>query len=54
MAEQYYNRFIDSELLVWKDEENRKPLLLRGTRQVGKSSSIRKLAEKSYRYINRG
>jgi len=46
MTEQYYNRIIDSELLIWKDEENRKPLLLRGARQVGKSSSIRKLAEK--------
>lgn len=46
MIKQYYNRNIDNELLVWKDEENRKPLLLRGARQVGKSSSIRKLAEK--------
>ncbi len=46
MTKQYYNRNIDNELLVWKDEENRKPLLLRGARQVGKSSSIRKLAEK--------
>jgi len=42
----YFNRIIDSDLDLWKDEENRKPLLLRGARQVGKSSSIRKLAEK--------
>jgi len=46
MAEKYYNRHIDRELAVWKEEENRKPLLLRGARQVGKSSSVRKLAEK--------
>ena len=45
MTKHYYNRNIDSELLVWKEEENRKPLLLRGARQVGKSSSVRKLAE---------
>ena len=41
MIEQYYNRIIDSELLAWKEEEKRKPLLLRGARQVGKSSSNR-------------
>ena len=46
MTRYYYNRFIDSELNFWKGEENRKPLLLRGARQVGKSSSVRKLAEK--------
>jgi len=26
MTGKYYNRFIDSELFVCKDEENRKPL----------------------------
>ena len=46
MAERYYSRAIDSELLAWKEDKNRKPLLLRGARQVGKSSSVRKLAEK--------
>ena len=39
----YISRNIDSELLAWKDSKNRKPLLLRGARQVGKSSSIREL-----------
>ena len=42
----YLERTIDKELLKWKDEENRKPLLIRGARQVGKSSSIRKLGER--------
>jgi len=46
MAEKYLNRKIDSELNLWKEEANRKPLLLHGARQVGKSSSVRKLAEK--------
>jgi uncharacterized protein len=40
----YIDRLIDSELTLWKNEENRKPLLIRGARQVGKSSSIRQLA----------
>jgi len=31
------------ELLAWKSSQNRKPRLLRGARQVGKSSSIREL-----------
>jgi predicted AAA+ superfamily ATPase len=47
----YYNRIIDNELVLWKEEENRKPLLLRGARQVGKSSSVRKLAEKFENFL---
>jgi len=46
MTEHYFIRKIDNELTLWKEDENRKPLLLRGARQVGKSSSVRKLAEK--------
>lgn len=41
----YLERNIDKELLRWMDDEERKPLLVRGARQVGKSSSIRKLGE---------
>jgi len=41
----YLKRNIDKELLSWKKETNRKPLLVRGARQVGKSSSIRKLGD---------
>ncbi|MFC1842398.1 ATP-binding protein [Candidatus Dependentiae bacterium] len=36
-------RIIDSFLLEWKDRSNRKPLLLRGARQVGKTYSMREL-----------
>jgi len=43
--EMYIERNIDQELLNWKEEWERKPLLVRGARQVGKSSSIRKLGE---------
>jgi len=41
----YLERNIDRELLIWKEEKRRKPLLIRGARQVGKSSSVRKLGE---------
>jgi predicted AAA+ superfamily ATPase len=41
----YLERNIDHELRSWKEETGRKPLLIRGARQVGKSSSVRKLGE---------
>lgn len=40
MAE-YIHRNIDSELTAWKEDSMRKPLLLRGARQVGKSSAVK-------------
>jgi uncharacterized protein len=40
----YYKRLIDRYLLQWKEEAYRKPLILRGARQVGKSSAVRQLA----------
>jgi predicted AAA+ superfamily ATPase len=41
----YLQRNIDKDLLEWKNSGSRKPLLLRGARQVGKSSSIRELGK---------
>lgn len=41
----YFKRHIDPFLIEWKDSRHHKPLLLRGARQVGKSSSIRHLGE---------
>ncbi len=46
----YFYRTVDAFLLTWKNDENRKPLLLRGARQVGKSSAIRNLA-KTFTYF---
>ncbi len=40
----YLPRLIDAVLLTWKNEANHKPLLLRGARQVGKSSAIKQLS----------
>lgn len=36
-------RFIDLELLNWKNSVHRKPIILRGARQVGKTFAVRKL-----------
>ena len=41
----YIKRNIDKHLLEWKNSKNLKPLLLRGARQVGKSSSVRELGK---------
>jgi len=41
----YINRKIDNDLSLWVKESKRKPLLLRGARQVGKSSTVRNLAK---------
>lgn len=45
----YYRRHIDEELLEWKNDPEKKPLLIRGARQVGKSTAIRELG-KSFKY----
>ncbi len=47
----YLRRRIDTELVAWKASTPHKPLLLRGARQVGKSSSIRHLGENFANYI---
>lgn len=46
----YYKRIIDAKLQEWKSNKNHKPLLLRGARQVGKSTAVKELG-KSFRYF---
>lgn len=41
----YLERTIDKELVIWSATAQRKPLLLRGARQVGKSSVVKNLAK---------
>lgn len=41
----YYPRLIDQYLAEWALRQDHKPLLLRGARQVGKSTAVRHLAE---------
>lgn len=42
----YLPRNIDIELNAWRKEKEGKPLLIRGARQVGKSTAVRELAKK--------
>ncbi|PWA10290.1 ATP-binding protein [Flavobacterium laiguense] len=49
-TKKYINRFIDSHLSSWMNDIYKKPLLLRGARQVGKSSSVRNIG-KSFSYF---
>lgn len=42
----YYKRRIDEQLDNWAKSSEHKPLLLRGARQVGKTSAVRHLGEK--------
>ena len=47
----YIHREVDTELLNWKTTTTRKPLLMRGARQVGKSSAIRHLGQTFTHFI---
>ncbi len=47
----YLHRIIDSTLIEWSEDTRRKPLLLRGARQVGKSTAVRNLGTKFKYYV---
>ena len=47
----YLKRKIDSYLMNWKNNENRKPLIVKGPRQIGKTESIRNFAVGNYKSI---
>lgn len=40
-----FKRHLENELLLWKNKPNRKPLILRGARQVGKTTLIKSFAK---------
>lgn len=44
-------RLIDNHLINWKKDTGRKPLILRGARQVGKTTAVRTLAQSFAHYI---
>ena len=51
----YLKRKIDHFLRIWRDNPDRKPLIVKGPRQVGKTESIRRFGEQNYGslvYIN--
>ena len=45
MNTEYLGRIVDHKLTGWKNDPDRKPLLLRGARQVGKSSTVKNLGK---------
>ena len=44
----YLKRKIDQYLVEWKQNPNRKPLIIKGARQVGKTKSIKTFAEENF------
>ena len=44
----YLKRKIDTFLMDWKIDPLRKPLVVKGPRQVGKTESIRRFGEQNY------
>lgn len=51
MEEMYLKRKIDSYLIKWKSDEDRKPLIVKGPRQIGKTESIKKFADENYESV---
>jgi hypothetical protein len=47
----YLKRRIDSFLSGWEKSENKKPLIIKGPRQVGKTESIRRFSSKNYENV---
>ena len=45
------HRNILNELNTWKESDNRKPLVLRGARQVGKTTLVNEFASKFDVYL---
>lgn len=46
-----YRRKIDDVLLAWKQKPNHKPLVIKGCRQCGKTSSVKAFAAKHYEHV---
>ena len=44
-------RKIDNQLIEWKNKPGKKPLIVKGARQVGKTMSIRHFAEQYYSHV---
>ncbi len=47
----YLKRKIDKYLAEWRANENRKPLIVKGPRQIGKTESIKKFASENYKNV---
>lgn len=47
----HLRRFIIEELIKWKESKYRKPLILKGARQIGKTYILKKFGEENYEDI---
>ena len=47
----YLKRKIDTYLKDWKENQDRKPLIVKGSRQIGKTESIMKFAMDNYESV---
>ena len=48
----YLARKVDQFLVNWKNDKDRKPLLIKGARQIGKTEAIRHFAKANYRHFH--
>ncbi|MEI6310209.1 MAG: AAA family ATPase, partial [bacterium] len=46
-------RLIEEKLIAWKEQADRKPLLLRGARQVGKTWTVLDFGRQNFRRVHR-
>ena len=44
-------RKIDNYLIEWKNDPNRMPLIIKGARQIGKTTSILNFAKKTIKVL---
>lgn len=47
----YLKRKIDAYLANWKNSKDKKPLIVKGPRQIGKTASINEFAKNNYKHI---
>ena len=47
----YIERKIDEILKKWHEDSNRKPLIVKGARQIGKTESIRRFGILNYQSL---
>lgn len=48
---QLLKRKVDKFLISWKDSPNKKPLIIKGARQIGKTESIKNFAKNNYKSV---
>ncbi len=47
----FMERDIETKLIVWKESAYRKPLILRGARQVGKTRALKEFERRHYENV---